>query len=30
MDKTIQYSPEFKLSAVKAYQEGKTPCKKYL
>ena len=24
-DKTIQYSPEFKLSAVKAYQEGKTP-----
>ncbi len=29
-DKTIQYLPEFKLSAVKAYQEGKTPYEIFL
>ena len=29
-DKTIQYAPEFKLKAVKAYQEGKTPYEIFL
>jgi len=28
--KTIQYAPEFKLNAVKAYQEGKTPYEIFL